>query len=133
MNRAFIQPSCITASEIVRTVQSQNINISKYINTYINTQYIPPTGLTYMHTHSCRYSRNKMHTMKDMHTYTYQARIQDLPQTSKLKLFATFLQSQEQNSSQMLAVALDTSLHIQLLNILQKKVCSICFIVADDL
>ena len=82
-----------------------------------------PAGLTFMHTHSCRQLRNKIHTkMQGIHTYTYQAHVQDLPQTSKLELFATFLQSREQTPSQMLAIVRKTSLHIQLLNILQKKI-----------
>ena len=35
-----------------------------------------PTGLTYMQTHSCRYSRNKIQAkMQYIHTYTYQTHI----------------------------------------------------------
>ena len=35
-------------------------------------QDVLPTGLTYMHTHCCRYSRNKIHKCKtDRHTYKY--------------------------------------------------------------
>ena len=35
-----------------------------------------PTGLTYMHTHSCRYSRNKIQAkVQYIHTYAYQTHI----------------------------------------------------------